>query len=91
MARTQTSLISESATTVAGFPGRDFSAGNAGGGILNSRLVYASPRLYMLIASFPSESARREEDVLRFFNSFQIVPSRTVPETMPLAPAKIIN
>lgn len=91
MARTQTSLTGESRTTVAGFPGRDFSASNVGGGVLNSRLIYANPRLYMLIASFPSASARREEDVLRFFNSFQIVPSGTIPETMPLAPAEIVN
>jgi len=29
-----------------------------GGGILNSRLIYAGSRLYMLIAAFPSVSAR---------------------------------
>jgi hypothetical protein len=42
----------------------------------------------MLIAAFPSESARRDKDVTRFFNSFAIVSSGRIPETMPLAPAK---
>jgi hypothetical protein len=73
MARTQTSLTGENRNDFDGFPARDFSARNAGGGILNSRLIYATPRLYMLIAAFPSENARREEDVRRFFNSFAVV------------------
>jgi hypothetical protein len=54
---------------------------------MNSRLIYINPRLYMLIAAFPSESARREQDVARFFDSFAIVSSERIPETLPLAPA----
>jgi hypothetical protein len=86
MARTQTSLTSESRNTIGGFPARDFSARNPGGGIINSRLIYANPRLYMLIAAFPSASARREQDVTRFFDSFAVVRQDRVPETLPVAP-----
>ena len=87
MARTQTSLTTETRNTVGGFPARDFSAKNTAGGVMTSRLIYANPRLYMLIAAFPSQSARREQDVARFFDSFSIVAPERVPETLPQAPA----
>lgn len=87
MARTQTSLTTETRSTVAGFPARDFSARNTAGGVMSSRLIYINPRLYMLIAAFPSESARREQDVARFFDSFAIVASERVPESLPVAQA----
>jgi hypothetical protein len=70
--RTQTALVNESGTTLDGFPARDFTAQNANGGTMNSRLIYAGQRLYMLTAVFPSAAARRDADVLRFFNSFEI-------------------
>jgi hypothetical protein len=70
LALTQTTLESESRINTQGFPGRDFSAHNSGGGVMNSRLVYVGSRLYMLTAAFPSPSARRDKDVSRFFNSF---------------------
>jgi hypothetical protein len=70
LARTQSTLVSESKSMQRGYPSRDFAGRNAGGGIYNARLVLAGPRLYMLIAAFPSLNARREQDVTRFFNSF---------------------
>jgi hypothetical protein len=70
--RTQTALVNESGTTLDGFPARDFTAQNANGGTMNSRLIYAGQRLYMLTAVFPSAAARRDTDVLRFFNSLEI-------------------
>jgi hypothetical protein len=73
VARTQTSLVNEFATNTQGFPGREFTARNSGGGVLDSRLIYAGSRLYMLTAVFPSAGARRDRDVTRFFNSFVIV------------------
>ena len=89
VARTQTILVNESHLTApGGFPGRDFQVRNVGGGVMNSRLVYANPRLYMLTAAFPSSGARRDQDVTRFFNSFKIVNSPSIPETMPLASPK---
>jgi hypothetical protein len=89
VALSQTILVNESHITVAGgFPGRDFQARNVGGGVMNSRLIYASPRLYMLTAAFPSAGARREQDVARFFNSFKIVSPSGIPETMPEASPK---
>jgi hypothetical protein len=73
LARTQTTLMSESKDIVKGFPSREFAARNVGGGIMNARLIYAGSRLYMLIAAFPSANARRDQDVTRFFNSFTIL------------------
>lgn len=86
LARTQTNLISESKSSPGGYPTRDFAARNAGGGIMDVRLMYTGHRLYMLIAAFPSTNARRDQDVTRFFNSFKLVASSRVPETMPSAP-----
>ncbi len=86
LGRTQTSLISESRTDqngndhnggeTDGYISRDFLARNAGGGILNGRLILKGTKLYMLIATFPDTGARHEEDVNRFFNSFRLT---TVP------------
>jgi hypothetical protein len=73
MQRTQTTLVTQSEISQQGFPGRDFSARNPGGGVINSRLVLARKRLYMLTAAFPSAAARRDQDVSRFFNSFSVV------------------
>jgi hypothetical protein len=72
LSRTQTSLVNESGTTFDGYPARDFSAQNANGGTMNSRLIYAGPRLYMLTAVYPSAAARSDNDVARFFKSFAI-------------------
>jgi hypothetical protein len=71
--RTQTILIDQSQISQQGFPGRQFSARNANGGVLVARLVLARGRLYMLTAAFPTEGARRDEDVARFYNSFTVV------------------
>lgn len=87
LTRTQSTLVSEARTTPLGLPGRDFVARNAGGGFLNARLIYSRPRLYMLVAAFPSAGARRDQDVERFFNSFNLVTSNRIPERMPSAPA----
>ncbi|WP_420238891.1 hypothetical protein ACOBR2_04645 [Telmatobacter bradus] len=73
LTRTQSSLVSESKSSVQGFAARDFSGRNSGGGVFNARMILAGQRLYMLIASFPSTSARRDLDVKRFFDSFSVV------------------
>ncbi len=83
LSRTQTFLDHESRATASGYPARDVAAHNAGGGVLNARLIYTGERLYTLMALFPAPSARREQDVIRFFNSFS--PSRVPGETLPLA------
>lgn len=75
--RSQTMLVSKSEISQQGFPGREFTARNIGGGVFSARLVLARHRLYMLTAAYPSSEARRDEDVSRFFNSFSVVaPSR---------------
>jgi hypothetical protein len=88
VARTQTTLESESANNTQGFPGRDFVARNSGGGVLNSRLVYAGSRLYMLVAAFPSAYSRRDRDGNRFFNSFTVTSPAGNGKAAPLEPAK---
>lgn len=70
LARTQTTLITESKSNRHGYPARDFVGRNSGGGIFNARLLLVGPRLYMLIASFPSDASRRPQDVAHFFDSF---------------------
>lgn len=82
LARTQTTLVNETRENTQGYPGRTFEARNSGGGVMNARLIYAGPRLYMLIASFPSVDARRDRDVVRFFNSFTITskPGSTISD-----------
>jgi hypothetical protein len=75
MARTQTTLVEQSTFSQQGFPGRYFSSRNLGGGVMNSRLILARKRLYMLTATFPTAGARSDEDVARFFSSFSVVPT----------------
>lgn len=70
LSRTQTTLDNETRVTISGYPGREITARNAGGGVLDARLIYTGERLYTLLALFPSRSAKREQDVIRFYNSF---------------------
>jgi hypothetical protein len=72
LARTQTVMTGELHMRIDGYPVCQFSARNDVGGILNARLILAGTHLYMLIAAFPAASARREEDVNRFFDSFAL-------------------
>lgn len=85
LARTETTIVSESRGFHRDYPSLDILATNGAGGVLNARLVLAENRLYVLIATFPSAGARREKDVIRFFESF--VPERpsSIPDTMPTA------
>ncbi len=85
LARTSTTLVSESRSNPQGYPGRDVVAHNAGGGILDARFIYAGTRLYMLIATAPSAAGRHEQDVTHFFNSFTIASNTQIPETLPPA------
>lgn len=85
--RTQTSLLHESRSALGGNPARDLEARNSGGGVIDTRLLLAGNRLYMLSAVFPSASARREQDVTRFFNSFKPSEASAIPESMPAANA----
>jgi len=81
--RTQTSLDIDTHGMAAGYASRDVTAHNSNGGVLNVRMIYTGERLYTLMALFPSANARREQDVVRFYNSFS--PSRVPGETLPLA------
>jgi len=85
LARTETTILSESRGFYHDYPSVDVLARNTGGGILNARLIMAENRLYTLMALFPTASARGEHDVNHFFDSF--VPARpsTIPETLPSA------
>jgi len=85
LSRTSTSLVSEVRNSTQGFPGRDVVSHNVGGGILDTRFVYAGTRLYMLMATSPSAAGRHEEEVIRFFNSFTIASNTQIPESIPAA------
>ncbi len=85
LARTQTSLVSDSRVSLRGYPGHDIAARNSGGGVLNARLIYVGERLYTLLALFSSDDARREQDVRHFFNSFLPARQGAVPEAVPPA------
>jgi hypothetical protein len=75
LARTETVLTGEARSRIDGYPECQFSARNEQGGIMNARLILAGTHLYMLTAAFPAASARREEDVNRFFDSFMLTPA----------------
>lgn len=70
LTRTQTTLMKEFRVTTGGYPSLDITAKNNEGGWLDARLIVADNRLYTLMALFPSQGARREQDVVRFYNSF---------------------
>ena len=72
LARTQTTLMGESRANYQGYPARDFSGRNQSGGLFNARLILAGTKLYMMIVAFPAPSARRDEDVNHFFDSFKL-------------------
>jgi hypothetical protein len=85
LTRSSTTLVSEVRNSTQGFPGRDVVSHNVGGGILDTRFIYAGSRLYMLIAASPSTAGRHEEEVIRFFNSFTIASNSQIPESIPAA------
>jgi hypothetical protein len=75
LARTRTTLTGESRSALGVYTARDFSSRNDNGGILKARLILAGRRLYMLIATFPYSNPQREQDVSRFFSSFNLSPA----------------
>jgi hypothetical protein len=85
LSRTQTTAVSESPTTVNGLSARDLVAQNSGGGVMDARLIVAGERLYMLTAAYPSMDARREQDVIRFYNSFKMTGNTQIPQFLPAA------
>ena len=85
LTRTETTIVSESRAYQHGRPSLEVLARNNGGGVLHARLILADDRLYILMATFPSESARRPHDVKRFLDSFVPAVPGGIPETMPEA------
>jgi hypothetical protein len=77
--------VNEIRSNPQGFPGRDLVAHNVSGGVLDTRFVYAGTRLYMLIATAPSNAARHEDEIFHFFNSFAVDSNNQIPETLPAA------
>lgn len=86
LSHTRTTLTSETRQRIAGYAARTISARNADGGILDARLIFTGQRLYTMMALFPSASVRREQDVMRFFNSFassRLPGTSLPPATLP--------
>jgi len=77
LARTQTTLMGESRANYLGYPARDFSGRNQSGGLFNARLILKGTKLYMMIVAVPAPSARRDEDVNHFFDSFKLTGAST--------------
>jgi hypothetical protein len=71
LARTHTTLIGETHAKYLGYPARNFSGRNDSGGLFEARLILAGKKLYMMIVALPAASARRDEDVNHFFDSFK--------------------
>jgi hypothetical protein len=82
LARTHTTILSESRSLQHGNPSLDVSARNAQGGVLKASLTLSGTRLYVLMALFPSGGAVRDGDASRFFDSF-MPSSVSIPETLP--------
>lgn len=76
LARTHTRLLGESKANYLGYPARNFRAHNDSGGLYDARLILAGRQLYMMIVAFPAASARRDEDVNHFFDSFKLTGAR---------------
>jgi hypothetical protein len=76
LSRTQTVLVSEVENTRDGLTIHDFAGRNQSGGIFNGRLILTGRRLYFLMAAFNGSSARRESDVVHFFDSFKLVGAK---------------
>jgi hypothetical protein len=72
LARTRAVLTGELQSRAEGYPARDFTGRIANGGILSARMIMARRQLFMLIATFPSSSARGDDEVKRFFDSFRL-------------------
>ena len=85
LARTETTIITESRGFHRGFACLDMQARNNSGGTLDARLVLVDERLYALIAVFPSADARREKDIQRFFKSLIPAQPAGIPENVPAA------
>lgn len=85
LARTQTTIFSQSQSMQHGYPAMEISARNPQGGILDARLICAGNRLYMLTALFPSADAVSDDDVAHFFDAFAPSESGSIPETLPAA------
>ena len=73
LARTETTIVSESRGFQRGYPSLDFLARNTAGGVLNARLVVGRRTALRADGLVSVASARSERDVNRFFNS--LVPS----------------
>lgn len=67
----------ESRAQVQGYPARDLQWNGRQNSVIDARLVYVGPRLYMLTVISPSPSQRIQGDVDRFFNSLRIFDGKS--------------
>ena len=74
LANTQSKLLSESAISLDGYPGREITASSPDGKFTARVRVYlVNSRLYQTIVVIPNEVAS-SPDVLRFLDSFHLLP-----------------
>lgn len=71
--QTQGTLISQERLTVQGFPALDVHASAAGNSLLDSRMVLAGKRLYMIVAVATVAEDRDPNTIRRVLDSFKIL------------------
>jgi hypothetical protein len=70
---TQGTLISQERLTIQGFPAVDVHASAAGNSLLDSRMVLAGKRLYMIVAESTPAEGRDPTTIRRVLDSFKIL------------------
>jgi hypothetical protein len=71
--KTQGTVISQKRTTVLGYPALDMQASARGNSLLDSRMIVADKRLYMIMAVATVQEDRDAKTVQRMVESFKII------------------
>ncbi len=77
--KTQGTIISQKRIVVSGYPALETQANARGGSLLDSRIVVAGNRLYMIAAVATSPGEREAKAVQRFMDSFRLLRKKDTP------------
>lgn len=73
LSKTQASVISQKRTTVQGYPALDMQARAGGNSLIDSRMIVAGKRFYMIMAVTPVQQDREDKTIERMVESFKII------------------
>jgi hypothetical protein len=73
LSKTEGTLISQKRMTVQGHPALDMQARARGNSLVDSRMIVAGKRLYMIMAVSSGQQDREEKTIQRMFESFKII------------------